>query len=154
MRTLIISGKLYKDPEQKQMQNGKTFCVFSICDSKKRGGQDDIMWCRVTVFGKTAEVCMQYLHAKDYVTVVGDPSIYVNKDNKGSIELLANQVDFGPKGSNSGNGGNGGDNGYQQPQGGYAQQGGYQQGGYQQQPPPSYNLPPTGGDGDNGDSPF
>lgn len=160
MRTLIINGRLYQDPEQKTTSNGKTFCSFAICDTKKRGNKDDNMWVRVTVFGKMAESCLQYLHAKDYVTVVGDPSIYVSKDGKASIELMANQVEFGPKAGDNG----GQQGGYQQqPQGGYQQppqQGVYyqpqQQGGYQQQPqqtpPPDFNTPAEAQD--NGDSPF
>lgn len=171
MRTLIVSGRLYRDPESKTTNNNRIFCSFAISDTKKRNGQDDIMWCRVTVFGKTAESCMQYLHAGDSVTVVGEPSIYIGKDSKASIDLIANQVEFGPKG-NGGNGQQGGNGGgYQQQQryggqqGGYAQQPQQPQGGYQQPPPqqqpvqqqpdqplpPAYN-PPAGED--DTDSPF
>ena len=111
MRTLIVSGRLFRDPESKTTNNNRSYCSFTISDTKKRNGQDDIMWCRVTAFGKTAEMCMQYLHAGDSVTVVGDPTIYVSKDGKASIDLIGNQIEFGPKGS-SGGGNNGG--GYQQ----------------------------------------
>lgn len=150
MRTLIINGRLYQDPEQKTTSNGKTFCSFAICDTKKRNGKDDIMWVRVTVFGKTADMCLQYLHAKDYVTVVGDPSLYVSKDGKASVELMANQVEFGPKAGDNG----GQQGGYAQPQGGY-QQPPQQQGGYQQQPPPPvYNPPPQQGEIQDDGSPF
>lgn len=160
MRQMIISGRLGRDPETRALQNGKTVCKFSVADSKKLGnGKEDTLWVRVSAWGKTGEVCQNFLHKGSFVIVTGEPSLRTSQDNSGKtftdLELMANTVDFGP----TQQGGNGG---YQQQQYGNGQQqynGGYPQPPQQQyvqqpyNPPAPQGNPPPPAD-DQGDSPF
>lgn len=155
MRQMIIAGRLGRDPETRALQNGKTVCKFSVADSKKLGnGKEDTLWVRVSAWGKTGEVCQNFLRKGSFVIVTGEPSLRTSQDNSGKtftdLELMANTVDFGP----TQQGGNGG---YQQQQ----YNGGYQQQPQQQYAQQPYNPPQNGGqaappppDDDQGDSPF
>jgi len=63
----MIIGRVGKDPELRYMQNGNAVCNFSVATSEswndKNTGekQERTEWHRVTVYGKLAEICGEYL---------------------------------------------------------------------------------------------
>jgi len=128
----IIIGNLGGNPELKYGQDGLARCHFSVACNEKVKGEDRTEWIRVTVFGKLAEICSQYLFKGKQVYLEGRLQTNTWEDQQGqsrfSLEMVANNmVMLGTKADNG-------------------QGGGYQgrQGGYQQN---SYNQPQQGGSG-------
>ena len=74
---VIIVGNLGKDPEVRYMANGDAACNFSVATTEswkdKTTGEkkEETEWHRVSVFGKLAEICGQYLKKGSQVYVEG-----------------------------------------------------------------------------------
>ena len=63
---VIILGRLGGDPEMKNMPSGKAVCNFSVAtteswNDKSGTKQEKTEWHRIVAWGKTAELCNQYL---------------------------------------------------------------------------------------------
>lgn len=75
MNSVQITGRLGRDPEVRYSQGGEPICSLSVAVSgtKKAGDQwvDDATWVAVTVFGKQAESCGQFLAKGSRVAVAG-----------------------------------------------------------------------------------
>lgn len=102
---LIIIGNLGGDPEAKFLPSGDPVSQFSVATSRRYGEKDETTWFRVSVFGKQAETCNQYLHKGSKVLVEGRlrPEIkpYQRKDGTwaASYDVTAETVRFmTPKG--------------------------------------------------------
>lgn len=72
----IIVGHLGKDPEMRYLPNGDAVANFSIATSeqwkdKEGNKQEATEWHRISFFGKTAEVCGQYLKKGSLVYIEG-----------------------------------------------------------------------------------
>ncbi len=119
---LVLVGNLGRDPEMRYTPNGTAVTQLSVATSRKwtdASGQlkEETAWFRVSVFGKQAETCNQYLAKGRKVLVEGDlvvdektggPRVYQRKDGTygASFEVRANTVRFlSPKGEGSDNGG-------------------------------------------------
>lgn len=153
----MIIGRLGRDPEIRYTQAGTSVVTMSIATSEKWTDkntdqkQERTEWHRVTVFGRQAENCSQYLQKGSQVYVEGriETSQY-EKDGQThySTAIISNAVQFldspgqkqqQPQGAQGGQPGPGYSQAPQYPQGGqqYRQpppQQGYQ-GGYQQPAP-------------------
>lgn len=64
-------GRLGKDPEVRYSPNGDTVGTFSIACSWKTKQKEGAEWINITVFGKLAEICGQYLKKGSQVYVAG-----------------------------------------------------------------------------------
>ncbi len=102
---LIIIGNLGSNPEQRFTPSGDPVTSFSVATSRKYGEKDETTWFRVSVWGKQAESCNQYLSKGSKVLVEGrlkaEPNVYQRKDGTwaSSYELTAESVRFlTPKG--------------------------------------------------------
>ena len=102
---LIIIGNLGSNPEMRFTPNGDPVTTFSVATSRKYGEKDETTWFRVSVWGKQAESCNQYLHKGSKVLVegtlradgAGNPRVYERKDGLGwaaSFEVVASSVKF------------------------------------------------------------
>lgn len=107
---LITVGHLGKDPEMKYHPNGQAVTSFSIATSRKyKSGNGEIVtetiWERVSVWGKAAEACNQYLKKGSLVLVegrlspdktTGAPRIWTKQDGSSatSYEVTALEVKF------------------------------------------------------------
>jgi len=63
---VTLLGRLGKDPELKNTNSGTQVCNLSLATSERRpdgagGYQESTEWHRCVAFGKTAEICAQYL---------------------------------------------------------------------------------------------
>src|SRR5262245_54350794 len=100
--TIVMVGNLGRDPELRYTPQGTPVCQFNMAtnDRKKEGGEwvQHVTWFRVTVFGKQAEACSQWLHKGKQVYVQGRMRIeeYVDRDNqkRWSAEVTADKVQF------------------------------------------------------------
>ena len=73
---VILVGNLTRDPELRYLQTGTPVCSFGMAMSEKFKGQDgsmreDTCFVDVTFFGRTAEVCNEYLSKGANVFVRG-----------------------------------------------------------------------------------
>jgi len=73
---VIIAGYLGRDPEMRYTPSGQPVVNLSVATSRKWTGSDgqqhnETVWWRVTVWGKQAEVCNQYLSKGRAVLVEG-----------------------------------------------------------------------------------
>jgi single-strand DNA-binding protein len=125
MDKLIVIGNLGRDPEMRYMQSGKPVTNFSVASNHKWTGQDgetheETTWIRVSVFGRMAEVCNEYLSKGRQVYVegrlradseTGGPRVYEKRDGGfgAAYEMVALTVQFLGGRSDGGNGGPGAD---------------------------------------------
>lgn len=106
---LVLVGNLGRDPEMRYTPNGTPVTSFSVATNRKytaSDGQlkDETLWFRISVWGKQAETCNQYLSKGQKVLVegslVGDesggPRVWVGQDGKAraSFEVRAQTVRF------------------------------------------------------------
>lgn len=112
--TLIVVGNLGKDPEMRYTPSGQAVTSFSLASSRQytnSGGQTvkETIWFRVSAWGKSAEICNNYLHKGSKVLVEGrlvpgengSPRTFTRGDGTtgASFEINAQTVRFlTPKG--------------------------------------------------------
>lgn len=108
--TIILVGNLGKDPEMRYTPSGQAVTNFSVATSRKYTGSDgnlveETIWFRVSVWGKQAETCNQYLRKGSKVLVegrlvpdirTGSPRVYQKQDGTSgaSFEVSASTVRF------------------------------------------------------------
>jgi single-strand DNA-binding protein len=105
MNNVIIFGNLGAPPEVRTTANGLTVANLSIATNErvKQNGEwaDHTEWHRVTVFGKQAEVCQQFLSKGSKVLVEGKLRTRKYTDKNGqerwSTEIRADGVHFGSR---------------------------------------------------------
>lgn len=106
MNKVILIGRLGQDPEVKSF-NGANVTNFSIATSKKytdKNGQkhDDTTWHRISAWGKTGELCAQYLRKGNPVAIEGEVRIN-KKEDREYYSVVAERVEFlGSKNDNAG----------------------------------------------------
>lgn len=97
MQKLIIIGNVCADPEMRTTPNGKTVTNFTVAVSRK-GDKDKTDFFRCAAWGKTGEVCGQYLGKGKKVCVVGEVSARAYTDKQGeakaSLEVFVTEVEF------------------------------------------------------------
>jgi single-strand DNA-binding protein len=108
--TLIIVGNVGKDPEMRYTPSGQAVTSFSVATNRQYTGSNgeqvkETIWFRVSAWGKTAEVCNQYVKKGSKVLVegrltpdkaTGGPKIWTKQDGTAgaSYEVTANNVRF------------------------------------------------------------
>lgn len=100
---IILVGRLGADPELSFLPAGTAVCKLSIATSRKRKDQsgqvqEETQWHRITVFGKSAEACGEYLSKGKQAYVEGriEYNSWNDKDGnkRNSTEIIANDVQF------------------------------------------------------------
>lgn len=108
--TIIIVGNLGRDPEMRYTPSGQAVTNFSVATNRKYTNSDgqsveETIWFRISVWGKQAEVCNQYLRKGGKVLVegrmvadlsTGGPRIWNRQDGTpaASFEVSASTVRF------------------------------------------------------------
>ena len=111
----ILVGNLGRDPELRQTPNGQSVVNFTLATSEtwtdKSGERvERTEWHRIVAWGRTAEMCNQYLSKGRTVYVEGRIQTREWEDKDGNkrytTEINANTVNFiGPR-TDGGGGGN------------------------------------------------
>jgi len=107
---LILMGNLGGDPDMRYMPDGRAVTNFSLATNKKYKGDDGewkslTTWFRVSVWGKQAESCNQYLNRGSKVLIegklkgdsqTGGPRLFTRHDGTvgASFEVVADSVRF------------------------------------------------------------
>ena len=100
MNSVLLIGRLTRDPELNYTQAGKAVCKFSIAvDRGKKDGEDlGADYPRITVWGKQAESCDRYLAKGRQVAIVGrlQTGSYKNKHDETvyTTDVVADRVEF------------------------------------------------------------
>lgn len=139
---VILVGNLGADPELRNTQGGQAVCNLRLATNevwtdKSGNAQERTEWHSITAWGKTAELCGQYLSKGRQVYIEGRLQSREYEDKEGVTrkvwEVVADRVVFlsggegGGGGRRSGGGGGGGGGGWGN--GGGSRQGGGNRGG-------------------------
>ena len=108
-QTTILIGNLGKEPEMRYTPSGQPVTTLSVATNRSHSngsGQQvkETTWFRVTVWGKQAETCNQFLHKGSKVLVegrltpdpeTGGPRIWESNGKHGAAyEVTASTVRF------------------------------------------------------------
>ena len=119
----ILIGNLGRDPELRYTQSGQPVVNFSIATTESwnkkdgSGREEKTEWHRIVAWGRTAELCAQYLSKGRQVYVEGrlQTREWENRDGQKqrTTEIVANTVQFigGRGGGGGGAAGGGGETG-------------------------------------------
>lgn len=107
---LIIAGNLGRDPEMRYAPSGNAVTNLSVATNRKYTTKDgelvkETTWFRVSVWGKAAEACNQYLKKGGAVLIegrlnadktTGGPRTFTRQDGTmgTSFEVTATEVKF------------------------------------------------------------
>ncbi len=103
MNYLTIAGHLGADPEVRFTSSGKKVTTLRVATHARKGGTDDTIWWRVTIWGEQFDKMIPYLKKGSPVVVFGEmqkPEIFMDRDGKPQISLnmTANHLQFSPFG--------------------------------------------------------
>ncbi len=99
----IILGNLGRDPEVRYTPDGMAVTTFSVATTEKRKDkngnlQEETEWHRVVTFGRTAEVCGEYLSKGSSVYLEGSIRTRSWDDREGNkrytTEIIGRTVQF------------------------------------------------------------
>ena len=99
MNSIILIGRLTKDPDLRYTQAGKAVCSFTLAvDRPYSGDKKEADFINIIVWNKVGENCAQYLSKGRKVAVQGRLQIRNYEDDKGQrryiTEVVANSVEF------------------------------------------------------------
>jgi single-strand DNA-binding protein len=109
-QTVILAGNLGRDPEMRYTPSGQAVTSFSVATNRQYTNNNgetikETIWFRISVWGKMAETCNQYLKKGSKVLVegrltadaaTGGPRIWNGQDGqpRASFEVSASTVRF------------------------------------------------------------
>lgn len=109
---IVIVGNLGRDPEMRYTASGTPVANFPVATNRKWSDADGTMqeettWFRVSVFGRQAEVCNQYLQKGRQVLCEGEIRTSTYTDQNGiersgwevrasAVKFIGGQGDRGP----------------------------------------------------------
>lgn len=96
MAILTVTGRLGKDCETREMQNGTKVVSFSVADDVGYGEKKRTQWIKCSYFGDRAAKLAQYLTKGSLIEVTGSASTeaWVKKaDNSPQATLTVNVMD-------------------------------------------------------------
>lgn len=146
MNFIQIMGHLGADAESRFTPNGQKVTSFSIATTSRKGGKEETVWYKVTIWGDRFDKMVPYFKKGSGLIVTGElkAEIFTNREGKPQIalEVTADAVRFSPFGK----GDKGGENKQQENmQGQYADNrapaGSYSSGSAQSSPELDDGLP-------------
>lgn len=111
----IVYGNLTRDPELKALPTGNKVTSFSVATNRvwkdKNGAkQESVDYHNVVLYGKIAELAAQYLKKGNSVLIEGRMQTRSWDDASGKkyrTEIIADNMQFGPRGGGTSTGGSG-----------------------------------------------
>lgn len=96
MNTVILMGRLVRDPELRNTQNGNAVCNFTIAVNRDYGDGADFIDC--VAWKKGAEMVSKYFHKGSNILVEGSLQSRKFEDKSGnkrvSWEVMVNRIHF------------------------------------------------------------
>ena len=104
MNTITLCGRLGRDAEEKTLDSGQRLLNLNLATSRKRAGNEETLWWRITLWGDRFKHMEPYLKKGSALMVVGSmhyPRIYQdqNGNNQISLEVTAHSINFSPFGA-------------------------------------------------------
>ena len=97
MNSVNLTGRLGRDPELRQTQNGVSSLFISIAvsrDQKPREGDPDADWIRIQLYRQSAEYICDYGAKGDKIAVTGKIRTYKDHDGRDQVYVLADSVEL------------------------------------------------------------
>lgn len=99
-----IAGRLGKDAESRFTPSGQKVSTMNVAVNVRKGGKEETVWWRVTMWGDRYDKMLPYLKKGSAVIVVGEmskPEIWTDKEGRPqvSVEMTAEIVRFSPFGN-------------------------------------------------------
>lgn len=111
----IVIGNLTRDPDLKSLPSGIKVCSFSVATNRvwkdKNGARQEAAdYHNVVVFGRSAENVSQYMRKGNSILIEGRMQTRswddkTSGEKKYRTEIVADRVQFGPKGGDGGGSG-------------------------------------------------
>jgi len=103
MNFINIAGHLGADPETRFTPSGKKVTTLRVATRTRKGGNDETIWWRVTIWGDQFDKLLTYLKKGSAVVVFGEmqkPEIFTDREGKPqiSLEITASLIQFSPFG--------------------------------------------------------
>ncbi|MCH9621943.1 MAG: Single-stranded DNA-binding protein [Chlamydiia bacterium] len=103
MNYTTIAGHLGSDPETRFTPNGRKVTSLRVACKSRKGGKDETMWWRVTIWGETFDKILPYFKKGSPIVVNGEmmpPEMYQNREGNTQISLsiTAHNISFSPFG--------------------------------------------------------
>ncbi len=103
MNQTTVAGHLGADPEVRFTSSGKKVTTLRVAARVRRGGKDETIWWRVSVWGEEFDKMIPYFKKGSPIVVVGEmnkPEIFTDRDGRPqvSMSLTALNIMFSPFG--------------------------------------------------------
>lgn len=103
MNFVQIAGHLGADPEARFTQSGKKVTTLRVATRSRKGGQDETIWWRVTIWDDQFKNMLPHFKKGSAIIVFGEmqkPEIFTDREGKSqiSLEITAVQLQFSPFG--------------------------------------------------------
>jgi len=103
MNQLMIAGHLGADPEVRFTSSGQKVTTLRVAARVRRGGKDETIWWRVSVWGEQFDKMIPYFKKGSPIMVFGElnkPEIFTDRDGKPqiSMSMTALNLSFSPFG--------------------------------------------------------
>jgi single-strand DNA-binding protein len=104
MNYVHIAGHMVADAETRFTANGQKVTTLRMATNSKRGGKEETIWWRVTLWGDRFDKLLPYLKKGSALIVVGEmhkPELYTDKEGRqqiSNLEVTAEFVRFSPFG--------------------------------------------------------
>lgn len=105
---IILMGYLTRDPEVKYTTSGTARATFGMAinwgytDRQSGEKKEEVCFVNVTAFGRTAEICSEYLHKGSPLFLEGRLSYYAYETETGekrsSLSVVAENIQLLPRG--------------------------------------------------------
>ena len=98
MNKVLLTGRLTRDPELRQLASGKAVATFGIATNEYRTGQEKSEFHNVVAWDKLAWICAQYLGKGQQVALEGRLQTRHWDDDQGKrhwrTEVVASSVEM------------------------------------------------------------
>ncbi|MCU0504423.1 MAG: single-stranded DNA-binding protein [Chloroflexi bacterium] len=99
MNRVLLTGRLTRDPETRQLANGKTVTTFGVATNEYRGnGEEHTEYHAIVTWDRLAEVCGEYLGKGSQVAIDGRIQTRQWEDDRGArhwkTEVVAGHVEM------------------------------------------------------------
>ncbi len=106
---VILMGNLTRDPEVKYTTSGTARTTFGIAmnrvytDSQSGEKKEEVCFVDVTAFGRTGEICGEYLHKGSLLFLEGRLNFYSweteTGDKRSKLSVIAENIQLLPRGT-------------------------------------------------------
>ena len=97
MQTIILTGNVGKEPEQRSTQSGDSVTSFSLAVRQGFKRDAPTVWFRCSVWGKRGDTVKEHLRKGSKATVIGELAIG-EYQGKPQYDVRVNDVNWQPTG--------------------------------------------------------